>query len=167
MPDWIINGWGYTKGLLGDKNQYVTWALVFVGWIISYWFICVQSKDNKKQALSERVISSHNDNVSLFKEKLSVLEEFSLNFWSTKTPNEPDPQLQLIKMATKIKELTDIARDIERFGGSSYPSSHFRNLRTSATGDSELSLRPLMLASHRITTLRNICSQLKKQYTLK
>ncbi|MGC0820782.1 hypothetical protein WKH08_21280 [Pantoea agglomerans] len=167
MAAFAISVWDYCKVLLGDKNQYITWILVFVGWIISYWFICVQSKDNKKQALDERKITSHNENIMLFKEKLSLLEELSLNFWSIKSPSEADPQLQLIKMASKIKELTDIARDIERFGGSVYPSSHFRELRMSATSDSELSLRPLLLASHRITSLRNICNKLKKHYSLK
>lgn len=167
MPTWLSGSWDYLKLLLGDKNQYITWLLVFVGWLISYWFICVQSKDNKQQAQDERIINSHNDNVALFKEKISILEELSLNFWSAKSQNEPDPQLQLIMMAAKVKELTDIARDIGRFGGAAYPSAYFKSLRIAATNDSELSLRPLMLASHRITTLRDVCGKLKKYYSLK
>jgi len=167
MPEWMQSTWIYIKPLLGDKNQYITWVLVFLGWAVSYWFILIQSRDNKIQARDERKITSHNESVNLFKEKLSLLEDFSLNFWSSKSADEPDPQLQLIKMATKIKELTEISRDIQRFGGAPYPSAHITSLRISATGDSELSLRPLMLASHRITSLRRSCTTLRKHYSLK
>ncbi|CAI1509381.1 hypothetical protein [Serratia fonticola] len=167
MMEWLCSLWEWLKSLFVDKNQYVTWVLVFLGWYVSYRFVKWQSKDNKNQAVDERKINNHNDTVSDFKEKLSSFESFVMDFWSTKKSEEADPQLLLIKIASRLKVLTEIARDIERFGGAEYPSDSFKTLRRFTTSDNELALRPLVLKSIQISTIRTTCAKLRKLYKLK
>ncbi|HFF9491356.1 hypothetical protein PTR91_03100 [Serratia bockelmannii] len=165
--EWCEGVYSYLKELIGDKNQYVTWFLVFVGWYISYRFIKWQSRDNKNQACSERKITNHNDSVKLFKEKLASFESIAIDFWSTQKADEPDPQLVLMKIASNLKLITEMAREIERFDGKVYPSDSFKTLRRFTTNDVELSNRPLKLKSNQIATIRSTCGKLRKLYVLK
>ncbi|EGT0642948.1 hypothetical protein JAF94_000722 [Citrobacter braakii] len=153
--------------IFGDESQYFTWLLVLIGWGVAYVFIRIQCSDNKKQALDERKINSHNERVALFKEKISLFESSCLDFWSVKTPNDPDPQLVLLKLASSLKVLTETATDIKMFGGVDYPKQLFKTLRRFSTSDTELVNRPLKLDSLHISTIRMTCAALRKLYKLK
>lgn len=154
----------YFISLFSDENQYVTWSLVFLGWIITAIIAYCQFQKNKELTQMERNISNHNENVALLKDKISSYEESSLGFWTSKKDDEQDPQLTLLLFANKLKELTDLSREIERFNGVKYPARDYMDLRMFTTNDQELVNRPLDISSNHINIIRTRCRTIKRLY---
>ncbi|MFK9071711.1 hypothetical protein ACI6PX_06495 [Proteus sp. NGCRVN-01] len=150
-----------------DKNQYITWILVLAGWGVSVKIACSQVNQGKILAKSERIINNHNESVRLLREKINKYEDFCLDFWTIKKIDEQNPQLTLMKIASKLKEITDISRDIQNLGGGGYPRKAFMDLRKFTTNDKELDNRPLSINSTHVDIIRLRCREIKKLYQLK
>lgn len=164
---WYVVIMEYFKSLFSDENQYVTWTLVLLGWFVAYKISCYQLNSNEKLTCKERLTNNHNESVRFFKEKLSNYEDLCMDFWSIKKTKEQDPQLSLLKIASKLKELTETAKEIEKLKGIKYPSQSFLILRRFTTTDSELQNRPLKAESLHLDTIRKTCGSLRKMYRFK
>ncbi|EGR1040971.1 hypothetical protein [Vibrio cholerae] len=148
------------SAVLCYEDQYFTWILVFIGWIIAgfiaYWQLKRSEKSNKK--------NTHNDWVKDFKEKSSSIENESLKFWLKKTT--PQEDLLYFTMAQReLKELTTIAMDIKKLSGIEYPQRLFINLRRDLTNDRELSSKPLETNHQKIQSIIDSFAKLRNIYT--
>lgn len=159
---WDTDKLCYLLGLIKDDTQYVTWGLVFLGWLITIIIACVQQKKSSKTSKE----SSHNEWVREFREKLEVLEDEALLFWTT-DKQELSSNIVITKLTRNVKELTTIARDIKKVGGVEYPQSLFKDLRQSVTNDTEIDTRPLSDSHYRVVAIRKVCSDLRRTYRRK
>jgi hypothetical protein len=159
---WSTNKLCYLLSLFKDDTQYVTWALVFLGWLLTIVIAVTQYKTNCK-ALS---VANHNEWVREFKEKLGILEDEALLFWTT-NKQEPSAAIIIAKLTRNVKEITTIARDIEKVNGAAYQKLLFKDLRQSVTNDTELTARPLTDTHYRVLAIKKACSELRRAYVRK
>ncbi|MBE2167357.1 MULTISPECIES: hypothetical protein [unclassified Cobetia] len=148
--------------LFQDDSQYVTWFLVFVGWVITALIAYLQFKKSDESSNS----ISHNEWVREFREKLEVLEDNALIFWTNKAKAEDD-LITLEKLIRSIKEITTIAGDIEKVGGVEYPKETFMELRRAITSDTELEDRPLPTHHSRPESIVRYSKSLRRLYRRK
>ena len=161
---WATEKLCYLGRLITDETQYVTWFLVFLGWVVTIVIAYVQYKKGAKA--SKEV--SHNEWVREFREKLESLEDEALIFWTTNGNNQDlSNTIVVTKLTRNVKELTTIARDIKIVGGADYKSSSFKELRQSITNDKELDSRPLPDSHYRVVAIRKACSDLRRHYRRK
>lgn len=139
--------------------QYVTWAMLFLGWCITVFLY----KRNKKNTQSQRTLDRHNTYVKEFKSLLFNVESSAIAFWTSE--EEGTDQVKLLEFQRKIKELTAKAQEISNSGGSEYPAKHLMKLRKYVTLDNDR--RPLAANASRIEELRGIVSELSLLYERK
>ncbi|WP_137297163.1 hypothetical protein [Psychromonas sp. SP041] len=159
---WDADKLCYLTELLKDDSQYVTWVLVFLGWAITVVIAYSQWRYGSKSSQN----SCHNEWVREFREKLEILEDDALLFWTT-TNQSLSSTIMLTKLTRGVKELTTIANDIKKVGGGEYQSSSFKELRQSITNDKELDARPIADTHYRIVAIRTACSDLRRYYRRK
>ncbi|EPE4190763.1 hypothetical protein ACSILO_003066 [Yersinia enterocolitica] len=144
--------------LLKDETQYITWILVFLGWIISFYIAKWQNKQNVSTVKNE----CHNEWVREFREKLENLEDFALGFWVEH--HNKDNNVALSRMAREIKSLTTIAKEIEQSGGTTYQPKLFKDLRQAITSDNDLAKKPLSISCYQVKRIRETCASLRSKY---
>lgn len=159
---WSTNKLCYLLALFKDDTQYVTWTLVFLGWILTIAIAVAQYRTNSKASRD----SNHNEWVREFKEKLGTLEDEALLFWTTNKQQLSDA-IVIAKLTRNVKEITTIARDIEKVNGAEYPKLLFKDLRQSVTNDKELAARPLPDTHYRVLAIKKACSELRRSYVRK
>ncbi|EKO3839120.1 hypothetical protein LZS99_13890 [Vibrio fluvialis] len=156
------NTLGYFLGLLQDDSQYITWALVFIGWAITIVIAIVQWKKNKTVVQE----ASHNEWVREFREKLADLEDEALRFWMMPS-EESDDSRTMNKLTRGVKELTTIASEIKKVGGVDYQSELFKELRRAVTNDKEMEARPLDNKHYRVLSIKTTSTSLRQKYKRK
>ena len=149
----------YMLGLLKDDGQYITWLLVFFGWIVSVLIAFFQGRQNSKVTKD----SNHNEWVRELREKLVLLEDDALSFWTTDTHSLSN-SIILERLGRSVKELTTISRDIEKVGGVKYPPERFKALRQSITNDNDLDSRPIPDSHFRVIAIRSACNDLRRYF---
>lgn len=149
------------SSLFGDENQWITWALVIVGWVFGGFITYYQLNKNDKDSAKE----NHNEWIGEFREKLESLEDFALEFWAENSAK--DPTIALAKIQREIKSLTTNAHEIHKAGGENYQPKLFKDLRQAMTSDSDLDKRPLNPNCYQIRRIRETCVSLRQLYTRK
>ncbi|WP_127908391.1 MULTISPECIES: hypothetical protein [Pantoea] len=158
---WSSDIWCKLGSLLGDENQWITWALVIIGWIAGCGMTYYQLNKDDSDSAKER----HNEWIGEFREKLELLEDFALEFWAEHTTKEPT--IALSKIQREIKSLTTSAREISACGGSKYQPKLFKDLRQAMTSDTDIANRPLPPNSYQVRRIRETCSSLRQCYSRK
>lgn len=138
-------------------QQYSTWGLVVIGWIVS---VLVARSVLRKNA--------RNTWIGEIKKMISTLEDSTVKFWmETNTPNEA---IDLVKFGRDIKDITTLATEIRKYGGCKYNSEVFMNLRRAITSDTSANgqiIRNLPYSDFRIQTIIMECAKLKDLYIRK
>lgn len=159
---WVTDKLCYLISLAKDDSQYMTWALVLFGWVLTILIAVVQHKKNCKASKE----ANYNEWVREFREKLESLEHEALSFWTTNTQDLSDA-ITISKLSRNVKEITTIARDIKNVGSVEYPNTLFKNLRQAVTNDNELNDRPLPDTHYRVIAIKTACSSLRRTYRRK
>ncbi|EUM27077.1 MULTISPECIES: hypothetical protein [Enterobacter cloacae complex] len=147
--------------LFHDENQYVTWVLVLIGWVIAFAIARYQIFQDKNKTKD----INHNEWIGEFREKLESLEDFGLYFWAEKNTN--NEALAFAKMVREIKSLTTLAKEIKSCGSIPYQPKLFKDLRQALTDDSNVKNRPLPPNDFQIRRIRETCSSLRQVYSRK
>ncbi|MEZ9069444.1 MULTISPECIES: hypothetical protein [Vibrio] len=150
------------SSVLCYEDQYFTWVLVFIGWVIACliaWWQYTQSKSNS-------TISCHNEWVREFREKLSNLETQSLDFW-LKSTTDRENLLHFNSAKREIKELTTIARELQKASKVDYPNRDFIRLRRALTSDRMLQSKPLATNDDKIHEIISVMGKLRSLYVRK
>lgn len=156
---WVTDFSCRLLSLFKDENQYITWFLVLIGWLIALLIAIWQTNRNRKESIK----NTQNEWIGEFREKLTILEDEALLFWAGNSNQEKAIGLQ--KLIRNIKALTTIAREIDCAGGVKYNSILFKDLRQSITIDSDLESRPLSPTCFRIIKIRETCAGLRRFYS--
>ncbi|TKU30714.1 hypothetical protein FDW99_06805 [Citrobacter sp. wls758] len=155
---WSSDFWCKFGTLFKDENQYVTWALVLLGWAIAALVAYIQYSSGAKDSKKEY----HNEWIGEFRTKLESLEDFALEFWAEQSIK--NPTLAIAKMSREIKSLTTTAKDIQKAGGVSYQPKLFKDLRQAMTFDADIPNRPLAPDCMQIRRIRETCTSLRMLY---
>lgn len=155
---WASDFWCKFFSLFKDENQYITWALVLLGWAVAALVAYIQYRKGTQDSKKEY----HNEWIGEFRTKLESLEDFALEFWAEQTSK--NAILALAKMSREIKSLTTTAKDIQKAGGASYQPKLFKDLRQAMTYDKDVHNRPLDPDCIQIRRIRETCSSLRMSY---
>ncbi|SBS65475.1 hypothetical protein [Vibrio atlanticus] len=148
------------SSVLCYEDQYFTWVLVFLGWVIAgliaYWQFGQSEKASKKDR--------HNEWVKDFKEKANELETQALRFWINPS-DDAENLLYFTNAQRELKELTTIAQDIQTLSNIEYPRTHFIKLRRELTNDRALVDKPLPPSHNKIQEITTVFAELRNIYT--
>ncbi|PJD87412.1 hypothetical protein B9Q35_11500 [Enterobacter hormaechei] len=137
--------------------QYITWGITIGGWGITMLVAWVVLRKNARNTWAGDL-----------KKALTELEDAALEFWMSE--NGDGELLELKKLRRKVKEITTLASEVKDYGGPSYPSDLFIQLRRSVTTEKyhqdnvDLLVRKLNASDERVTEIFNTCADLRALY---
>lgn len=153
MPDFFNKFFSDT-----NAQQWLTWGLVISGWLVSViagWRFLLRN--------------ARNTWIGDIKKSISTLEDDAIEFWMG--ANDKNEILELNKLARAIKDITQLAQEIERYKGQIYDNTKIISLRraiTSETYNSDKTLqRNLTVGDFRIQQIQEECANLKNYYVRK
>jgi len=138
-------------------QQYITWFLVVLGWVVTCILAWVILRKNAR-----------NSWIGDIKKMLISLEDNSIEFWMS--DNEEKESIELKKLGREIKEITTLAQEIQVYGGQRYSNDLFKKLRQAVTTeiyDNDKLKRNLKVLDNRINNISDACSQLRNLYSRK
>ena len=144
------------------EDQYFTWILVVVGWLIAAFIAYLQYKKHKDA--NNR--AQHNEWVKELKDKLTSLEDLALNFWFISSSEEQN-HMYFISATREIKEITTIAQDLKSFSNITYPGAFFSILRKELTNDKCIAEKPLKTNHIKFKKINDALVELRKIYSRK
>ncbi|BCU49149.1 Uncharacterised protein [Citrobacter amalonaticus] len=139
-------------------QQWLTWMLVILGWVVSVfagWRFLLRN--------------ARNSWIGDIKKAISTLEDDAIDFWMGE--NNKNEILELGKLTRSIKDITQLAKEIEKYKGQKYNNANFISLRraitTEAYNDDKTLQRKLSVGDFRIKEIQEECANLKNYYTRK
>ncbi|MEC6833598.1 hypothetical protein VXS06_17680 [Photobacterium toruni] len=150
------------SSVLCYEDQYFTWVLVVIGWILACWVAYWQYTKTIESTCDD----NHNVWVKEIRDKLSIIEEKSISFW-TSPENTIDTQRYFSTIIREVKELTTIADEISKMGNVTYPTKIILNFRKAVTSDDGIMNLPFQLQDPKIKNIINSCNNLRQLYKRK
>lgn len=150
------------SSVLCYEDQYFTWILVLLGWVVSIGIAVWQYR----KSTEENRRTQHNDLVKMLREKSTKLEEDAFRFWLSKS-SDIENQIYLSVTPRELKEITRIAQDLKSVSDIEYPSNIFITLRRELTNDKLISEKPLAATHSKITNIANTFAKLNELYRYK
>jgi len=139
-------------------QQWFTWALVIFGWIVSVfagWRFLLRN--------------ARNSWIGDIKKAISTLEDDAITFWMAENNN--NEILELGKLTRSIKDITQLAKEIEKYKGQKYNNGKIISLRRAITtevyNEDKKLQRKLFAGDFRIGEIQEECASLKSYYTRK
>jgi regulatory protein YycI of two-component signal transduction system YycFG len=143
---------------LKTYSSFVTWFLIFVGWMLT---IVIYKKQRARNTTEKRK-STYNEMVKDFRDRLEELQQNAFNYWCSE--NESDDFYKMQVLTRSMKELTSISNDLCKIEGPDYPSQLFIALRQSVTSDKYSEERPIPITSSRVTAINDAFDKLRNIY---
>ncbi|WP_426773817.1 hypothetical protein [Proteus faecis] len=135
-------------------TQIITWSIAIIAIICS--ITCAFYFFRK---------SSRNTWIGNINDEIENLENEAILFWTSKN-NSNDIQ-DIGKLTRKIKKITTLARDINKYGGCKYPESIFIRLRRAVTHEEYKNNRLKKSESpdsYRNMEIKTCCEELRDKY---
>lgn len=139
-------------------QQWFTWVLVVSGWLVSViagWRFLLRN--------------ARNSWIGDIKKSISSLEDDAISFWMGN--NDKNELIELNKLIRAVKDITQLAKEIERYKGQKYDNAKIISLRraiTTETYNSDKTLqRSLPVGDFRIQQIQEECANLKNYYVRK
>ncbi|WP_288429325.1 hypothetical protein [uncultured Pantoea sp.] len=138
-----------------NPQQIFTWILVVFGWLVSVyagWRFLLRN--------------ARNSWIGDIKKSISTLEDEATTFWMG--ANDKNELLEHGKLVRAIKDITQLAQEIERYKGQRYDNTKFISLRraitTEAYNPDNTLQRNLSAGDFRIQQIQEECGNLKNYY---